>query len=126
MRLTSLYTRNLGSIPIGATVVGALNFITPLEFFKVQKDYLFSNGGWVILPILLSLVVSIIGFLQYLIQRPVSESLRALICRQENHEAIMEEGKRRLLNLPFILGFLNLAMWLFFPGLMTTFFTLAT
>lgn len=97
-----------------------------MEFFKIQKAFLFSDGGWVVFPVFLPLVVAIIGSLQYLVQRPIFGSLRVLNVRQENHEDIIEKGRRRLLNLPFILGFLDLIMWSYLPAIMTIFFILTT
>ena len=126
VRLTNLYTRNLCSIPIGVTVVGVLNFFTPLEFFNIQRAFLLSDGGWVVFPVFLPLVVTVICALQYLIQRPISGSLRVLKFGGENRKDIIQKGKRRLLNLPFILGFLDLILWVFFPAFMTIFFILTT
>ncbi len=40
------YIRNLGANLLGFVVIALLNSFTPLEFFRLQRDYIFTQGGW--------------------------------------------------------------------------------
>jgi serine phosphatase RsbU (regulator of sigma subunit) len=55
--------------------------------------------------------------LQYLIQRPISIGLRQLFSGKKLDARLLEQAKRRLVNLPSILGLTNLILWIVLTSL---------
>ncbi|MFH1351940.1 MAG: adenylate/guanylate cyclase domain-containing protein [Pseudomonadota bacterium] len=113
--LSGLYLRNVGSNLLGLITVMALNIFTPLETFKIPRAFFFEEGGWVILALLYPLIVGLICFLQYNIQRPVSGLIERVGGEEGIGNQFKERARRRLLNLPFIIGLVNLTLWIMMP-----------
>ena len=113
-RLTSLYVLNFLANFSGNGILIMLNIFTPLAVYENWKAFLRQSGwnsGWIAIPIALFLVVWIVIGLQYLIQRPISISLRQLQSGREPPSDLLENAKRRLVNLPSILALTNLILW---------------
>ncbi|UCH22122.1 MAG: HAMP domain-containing protein [Deltaproteobacteria bacterium] len=113
--IAKLYWLNIAANLGGFIVILVLSFFTPLTFFKFHKAVV-KTGDW--LPVLLIIVfieilVSFLGItLQFIIQRPVSTSLRYRDRRAGISTELFEKARRRLLNLPIILGAINLSIWI--------------
>ncbi len=110
--LAGLYVRNLGASLLGDLTVGVLNIFTPLAFYKVLRAFFEAEGGWIVFVFLFLLVGLIAGLLQYLVQRPILNVINMHHRGKDIQERLLEKAKARLLNLPFLLAFLTLAMWI--------------
>jgi sigma-B regulation protein RsbU (phosphoserine phosphatase) len=121
IHLIELYLRNVGANLLGFLIIALLNLFTPLEFFKVQRAFLLA-GGWVVILSFYPLVICIGITIQYIVQRPIREMINRM--RQGfNIEATLEEkARRRILNLPIIIGLVNLTMWIGLTALLGIFF----
>ena len=118
-----LYWRNLISTPLAFLIVLALNVFTPLGFFDEVRTVLIAKGAWKLLVFMLSLIITTGGILQYLVQRPLAAAMKDL-CSGGNaiEQTFRETAQRRLLNLPFILGTVNLMMVPLLPAFMLSYF----
>ena len=112
------YIRNLGANVLGFVVIALLNSFTPLEFFRVQRDYIFTQGGWKVFFLFSPLATFLVVLIQYRLQHPISRFLRHETSDPIRASEIREKAQRRLLNLPFILAFTNLVVYLLAPGFM--------
>jgi sigma-B regulation protein RsbU (phosphoserine phosphatase) len=113
-RLTNLYVRNFLANFAGNCIIIMLNLFTPLAVYENWKVFLWQSGwnsGWIVIPMALFLVVWTVIGLQYLIQRPISTGLRRLQSGGKLPPDLLEKAKRRLVNLPSILGLTNLILW---------------
>jgi sigma-B regulation protein RsbU (phosphoserine phosphatase) len=121
IHLIELYLRNVGANLLGFLIIALLNLFTPLEFFKIQRAFLLA-GGWVAILSFYPLVICIGIMIQYIVQRPITEMIKRM--RQGlNIEATLEEkARRRILNLPIIIGLVNLTMWIGLTALLGIFF----
>jgi len=122
--LAGLYLRHIGANLLGNFTVGVLNLFTPLVLLEVQKTLLFPKEGWRALVIFLPLVIFVAAFLQYLIQRPISRVINMSYAGMKIQEDIKEKARRRLLNLPFLLGLASFIMWITTPFVVVAFFVL--
>jgi adenylate cyclase len=120
--LLGLYWRNLISTPLAFLIVLALNVFTPLGFFDEVRAILLAKGAWKLLMLVLSIILAAAGILQYLVQRPIAQAIKDLCSRNVIDQGIRETAQRRLLNLPFILGLLNLVTVPFVPAIMLSYF----
>ncbi len=76
-----------------------------------------NESGWKFLLFLIPFILMILVVSQYQVQRPIKK-LADLIRRGDGvPEEIEKNGKRRLLNLPFIISAINLSAYLFIPSL---------
>ncbi len=119
-RLTGLYVRNFLANFAGNCIIILLNIFTPLAVYENWKAYLWQGGGiggWVHIPIALILVVGIVIGLQYRIQRPISTGLRQLDSGKKLDAKVLAQAKRRLVNLPSILWWTNLIVWIVLTSL---------
>ena len=110
-KLTGLYIRNLAANLIGNFTIGLLNFLTPLAFLRDWISFI-SGGGWVVIPFFIASACIIVTVLQASIQRPISRYLAHLQRHQPIGDALRLNARRRLLNLPILLGMTNLSLWL--------------
>jgi len=113
--LIGLYVRNFLANFIGNFIVILLNIFTPLAVYENWKAFLWQGGwrgGWITIPIILALVSMFVMGLQSRIQRPILIGLRQRQSGNELDAALLEKAKRRLVNLPFILGLTNLITWI--------------
>jgi sigma-B regulation protein RsbU (phosphoserine phosphatase) len=121
IHLIELYIRNVGANLLGFLIIALLNLFTPLEFFKIQKAFLLA-GGWLAILSFYPLVICIGVTLQYLVQHPIAEVINRMRRGWEIEAALEEKAKRRLLNLPVIIGLVNFAMWIGLTALLGIFF----
>jgi len=112
---TGLYLRNLGANLLSFGTIFILNITTPLTFFKSGRDLLFNRGGWAILLALYVIMILLVLFLQFRIQRPIATALLRMSENSLPREDLMAKAKRRVLNLPFIIMFINLATFILLP-----------
>ncbi len=121
--MTELYGRNVGANVLGFLIIALLNLFTPVEFFKIQRAFLLS-GGWMVILSFYPVVICIgIGF-QYIVQRPITQVINRMRQGLEIDDALAEKAYRRILNLPFIIGLVNFAMWIVLTSLLGTFFVI--
>jgi len=114
-RLTSLYVRNFLANFTGNCIIILLNMFTPLAVYENWNAFIRQGGalgGWILIPITLVVVVAMVVGMQYLIQRPISIGLQQLQSGKELPAELLEKAKRRLVNLPSILGLTNLITWI--------------
>jgi sigma-B regulation protein RsbU (phosphoserine phosphatase) len=121
IRLIELYIRNVGANLLGFFIIALLNLFTPLEFFKIQRAFL-AAGGWVVILSFYPLVICIGVTLQYVVQQPIAEIINRMRRGLEIEAALEEKARRRILNLPVIIGLVNLAMWIGLTALLGIFF----
>jgi sigma-B regulation protein RsbU (phosphoserine phosphatase) len=115
--LHGLYFRNYAANFAGDFIIVLLNFVTPLAVFQDWRNFM-REGGWVVMPIGLVATISIATLLQYIIQQPIAGMLRKIEGEEAIEAELVSQGRRRLLNLPFIIGITNLILWIFFTALM--------
>ena len=120
--LQGLYWRNLVPIPLSYLIVLCLNVFTPLEFFDELRTILLDKSGWIAVATLIVLVLSSGGIIQYLSQRPIAAAWNEIRAGSEINSEMRESAQRRLLNLPYILGVLNLSLLTVLPALMLIIF----
>jgi len=109
--LAGLYARNYFANISGNLIIVLLNIFTPVGIFQDWRAFLLQSRGWVLLIILLPTVFILAGVLQYLVQRPIA-TLISQSCSGEKIVAdLQQRARRRLLNLPLILGVINLILW---------------
>ena len=101
--------------------IALLNLFTPLEFFKIQRAF-FLAGGWVVILSFYPLVICIGITLQYIVQRPITEMINRMRQGLKIEAALAEKARRRILNLPVIIGLINFAMWIGLTALVGIFF----
>jgi hypothetical protein len=123
IRLIELYFRNVGANLLGFFIIVLLNLFTPVEFFKIQRAFLLA-GGWLVILSFYPLVICIGTTLQYIVQRPITEMINCMRQGLDIEAAMEEKARRRILNLPVIIGIVNFAMWIVLTALLGTFFVL--
>jgi sigma-B regulation protein RsbU (phosphoserine phosphatase) len=116
VRLTGLYLRNYAANLAGNFIIVTLNFFTPLAVYEDWKVFHY-QGGWKIIPVIIVVILSLSTGLQHLIQRPISIWLGQISSGKKIDMALQKRAGRRLLNLPFILGLVNLIVWVVFTCL---------
>ena len=121
IRLIELYIRNVGANFLGFFIIALLNLFTPLEFFKIQRAF-FLAGGWVVILSFYPLVICIGITLQYIVQRPITAMINRMRQGLKIEAALEEKARRRILNLPVIIGLVNFAMWIGLTALLGIFF----
>jgi len=109
-QFAGLYLRNLAANLIGNMLIALLNIFTPIEFFRDWQDFFWQGGYW-LLVVLLPVVFATAIILQYLIQRPLVVSREQASSENPDNARILNQARRRLLNLPLLLGLINLVLW---------------
>ena len=112
------YVRNMGANLLGFVVIAILNYFTPLEFFRMQRTFIFTEGGWKMFFLFYPLVLLLVGLLQYRAQVPLLRFFAPGTSRQSVNPALGEKARRRLLNLPLIIALMNVVVYVFVPGCM--------
>lgn len=123
IRLRGLYYRNLGAVLSGFITVAVINIFTPLESIRMVKSFLYKESGWIVYVIVLPLIILISGFVQYLVQRPISAVIKQSITAEKTRKHLEKKAKKNLLNLPVSLAMTTMAMWFVIPTFMMTFFS---
>ncbi len=108
--LLNLYLINAAANLIGSLIVGALNLLTPTEFFKLWRNY-FLDDGWIYILMMYPIIVVIGSGLQYLAQRPLKLYFKPRNSKDFNQSKIFRRARRRLLMLPPTISLLNISMW---------------
>jgi sigma-B regulation protein RsbU (phosphoserine phosphatase) len=121
IHLPELYGRNIGANLLGFLIIVLLNIFTPVEFFKVQRAFLLA-GGWLVVLSFYPLVICVGIGLQYAVQRPITQAIDHMRQGLEIDSDLAEKASRRILNLPFIIGVVNFAMWIVLTALLGIFF----
>jgi sigma-B regulation protein RsbU (phosphoserine phosphatase) len=114
--LIGLYLRNYAANFCGNFIIVLLNFYTPLAAFKDWRASL-AEGIWLIMPIFIVFIFLVATFLQSIVQRPISVLLKRIRLGEKPETELQKKAKRRVLNLPFIIAFVDLAIWISFTGL---------
>ena len=112
-----LYIRNLSSNLFAFGTIAILNVVTPLEFIKLQRKFVFSEGGWSDFFLFFPFVLLLVGLLQYRVQRPIADTAPLIEKREVIPFEWRHKAEKRLLNLPFIIAFINLAVYFSLPAL---------
>ncbi|MGD1969914.1 MAG: SpoIIE family protein phosphatase [Desulfobacterales bacterium] len=121
IRLPELYGRNIGANLLGFLIIALLNLFTPVEFFKAQRAFLLA-GGWMVILSFYPVVICIGIGLQYVVQRPITQVINLMRQGLKIESDLAEKASRRILNLPFIIGLVNFAMWIVLTALLGIFF----
>ena len=108
--LLYLYLINAGANMIGSFIVGALNFLTPAEVFKLWRTYLF-HEGWIFVVIIYPVIIAVGAGLQYIAQRPLRIYLNSPTAGKIENSKLLWRARRRLLILPPTLALLNISIW---------------
>ena len=116
------YVRNLVANIFGFVTIVILNLFTPLNFFELQKSFLFTEGGWKGFFLFYPVVVTLVFLLQFHVQRPISSISNRIYEGREIPDGLHEKARKRLLNLPFIIAMINVAIYIFLPALVTSAF----
>lgn len=112
------YVRNMGANLLGFVIIAILNVFTPLEFFRMQRAFIFTEGGWRMFFLFYPLVLLLVGLLQYRAQYPLLKFFASAVPDQAVNPALKEKARRRLLNLPILIALMNVAVYVFVPGCM--------
>ena len=123
IRLIELYFRNVGANLLGFLIIVLLNLFTPVEFFKIQRAFLLA-GGWMVILSFYPLVICIGIGLHYIVQHPITRVIQRMRQGLEIEADLAEKAKRRILNLPVIIGMVNFAMWISLTALLGIFFVI--
>jgi sigma-B regulation protein RsbU (phosphoserine phosphatase) len=115
--LYGLYFRNYAANFVGEFTVVLLNIVTPLDVFQDWRNYI-REGGWIVLPVSLVVIISTATLLQYIIQRPIAAVLQSIEREDTVASGLLDQARRRLLNLPIIIGLKNLILWVFFTAVL--------
>jgi len=112
-----LYLHNVLANVLGLVAVLVLNLCTPLTSYRSWTDFVVNEKGWKVLLFFLPFILMILMVSQYQVQRPVKKLADLIRKGDAVPEEIQNEGRRRLLNLPFIISSMNLGAYLFIPSL---------
>ncbi len=112
IRLIGFYLRNIGANLVGLFIVALLNIFTPANILELHQNFFLRGGGHRLLVILEPIIVGIFCLFQYQTQRPIAEIIRDTYNGKESSENSREKARRRILNLPYIFWFFNLALWI--------------
>ncbi len=121
IRLIELYIRNVGANLLGFLIIVLLNLFTPVEFFKIQRAFLLA-GGWMVILSFYPVVICLGIGLQYVVQRPVTQVINRMRQGLTIESDLWQKARRRLVNLPFSIGYVNFAMWIGLTSLLGAFF----
>ncbi len=113
--------RNVGANLLGFLIIVLLNLFTPVEFFKIQRAFLLA-GGWMVILSFYPVVICIGIGLQYVVQRPITQVINGMRQGLKIEADLLEKARRRLVNLPFAIGYVNFAMWIGLTTMLGTFF----
>jgi sigma-B regulation protein RsbU (phosphoserine phosphatase) len=108
--LLNLYLINAAANMIGSLIVGVLNMLTPIEFFKLWRDY-FVADGWIYILMMYPIIVAIGAGLQYIAQRPLKSYFHSAKSKEVDKSKLFRRARRRLLQLPPTISLLNFSMW---------------
>jgi sigma-B regulation protein RsbU (phosphoserine phosphatase) len=108
--LLNLYLINAGANMIGSLIVGALNLLTPTEFFKLWRSYIIDDG-WIYILMMYPIIIALGAGLQYIAHRPLKTYFNSQNSKDVNTSKLIQRARRRLLILPAFISLLNISMW---------------
>jgi serine phosphatase RsbU (regulator of sigma subunit) len=108
--LLNLYLINAAANLIGSLIVGALNLLTPTEFFKLWRSYIVYDG-WIYILLMYLIIIALGAGLQYIAHRPLKMYFNSLNSKDANKSKLFQRARRRLLILPAFISLLNISMW---------------
>jgi class 3 adenylate cyclase len=120
--LAGLYMRNLGANLLGFMIIAVLNLFTPLEFFRLFRTFLFLEGYWKVFFVFFPFVFCLLILLQYRVQSPIEKAGVLMSAGAGVPENLEKKAQQRLLNLPFVIVGMNLAVWIVLPALVASSF----
>ncbi len=113
--MAGLYFRNMSANLFSFITIFALNFFTPLEFFKENKIILLEEKGFILFFLVYPLVMILIFLIQFQIQKPVSTASQLMWIGKDIPDGLKEKALKRLINLPLILTLINVLVYLVAP-----------
>lgn len=115
-KMGGLYLRTIGANLVGLFTVIALNFLTPSYILRFPNPVFFNDEAKGFLLVLYLLVVGSISLVQFIVLRPIKKALKG---SQKIFDEVTPSNsiKARVINLPFIIAVLNLALWLIISSL---------
>ena len=112
LRFGGLYRAILTATLSGFGAIGALNFLTPLDFFKLQRAFIYRQGGWLDILFFWIPAVPVSVLLQRGVVKPLRDLKKVLSADDEAiPPAVLQRALRRLINLPVVCAFTNLVLW---------------
>lgn len=115
INLIGLYARNMEANIIGFMTIIILNYFTPLESLRVQKNYLFEEGRWTTFFLFIPLVIILVMLIQYSVQRPIALTVNSINTGKSVRQSTYERSRKRILNLPYIIAFINISIYIIIP-----------
>ncbi len=106
---------------IGVLMMFLINRFTPLEIFRTQRAFIFEQG-WMLVLVFFPVVFGAGFFLLSRVQHTVAVGLARKARGEPLEPAARLAVRRRLLNLPFAMAAINLAMWIAVAGIIGLFF----
>jgi sigma-B regulation protein RsbU (phosphoserine phosphatase) len=106
---------------IGVAMMFLINLSTPLEIFEAQRVFVLEKG-WLIALVFFPLVFGLGILLLRQVERPVAAALALQSGSRSADPALRLRAERRLLNLPFAMAAINLAMWIVVASVIGLFF----
>jgi adenylate cyclase len=112
LRFGGLYRVILLATLSGFGAIGVLNFLTPLDFFKLQRAFMYRQGGWIDVLFFWAMALFVSVLLQRRVVKPLRDLKKALSADGESiAPEVLERALRRLINLPIICALTNLVLW---------------
>ncbi|MFC1863275.1 adenylate/guanylate cyclase domain-containing protein [Thermodesulfobacteriota bacterium] len=113
--LVWFYARNIEANLIGFMTIVVLNAFTPLEDIRTRADIIFSQGQWSSFFLFIPLVFILVILIQFMVLRPISSALNTMNKDSSIEENVLETARKRILNLPYIIAFTNIAIYITVP-----------
>jgi len=120
--LLGLYGYNFVANFIGNLIIALLNLFSPIEELRDWRSFVL-NEGILLVAVFIPLVVVLVIGLQAWIQRPIQRAVAQGRNNRKIDPQTLENGRRRLLHLPFILSGLNILTWIVVTALFIPFLT---
>ena len=108
--LSGFYVLNFLANFTGNIIIALLNLFTPIAELREWRTFI-ADEGLLLVTAFVPLVVALVIGLQIRFQRPITAVLKNFNNISETDPAMLESGRRRLLNLPLILTYLNIVVW---------------
>ena len=121
--LLGFYILNFLANFTGNIIIALLNLFSPIEELRNWRTFI-TDEGLLLVGAFIPLVVLLVVGLQFRIQRPIAAVLNNPKDILEIDPNLLELGRRRLLNLPLILTYLNILVWIGVTVLFTPFLNL--
>ena len=119
-----LYMRNLGANLLGFMIIATLNVVTPLEFFRSFRAFLFQEGYWKVFFLFFPLLFCLLVLVQRRVQSPIERAAGLKLVGESVPDNLEKKAQQRLLNLPFAIVGMNLVSWIILPALVASSFYL--